>query len=357
MKKELEVARLHLQINRQVNAQLEEHQRQFFLREQLKVIQKELGIIKDDKESDVDEFRARLEKCTVPEAAMKKIDDELHKLSMLELGSPEYAVTRNYLDWATSVPWGVSSDDKLDIEHARTTLDKHHDGLDDVKERIVEFLAVGSYKGEISGSILLLVGPPGVGKTSIGKSIAEALGRKFYRFSLGGMRDEAEIKGHRRTYIGAMPGKMVQALKDVEVSNPVIMLDEIDKIGASYQGDPASALLEVLDPEQNKEFLDHYLDLRLDLSKVLFVCTANQLDSIPGPLLDRMDTIRLSGYITEEKVAIARNHLWPKCLERAGVKKSKLKISNPALRHIIEGYARESGVRNLEKNLNKIVRT
>ena len=356
LKKELEVARLHLQINRQVNAQLEEHQRQFFLREQLKVIQKELGIIKDDKESDVDEFRARLEKCTVPEAAMKKIDDELHKLSMLELGSPEYAVTRNYLDWATSVPWGVSSDDKLDIEHARTTLDKHHDGLDDVKERIVEFLAVGSYKGEISGSILLLVGPPGVGKTSIGKSIAEALGRKFYRFSLGGMRDEAEIKGHRRTYIGAMPGKMVQALKDVEVSNPVIMLDEIDKIGASYQGDPASALLEVLDPEQNKEFLDHYLDLRLDLSKVLFVCTANQLDSIPGPLLDRMDTIRLSGYITEEKVAIARNHLWPKCLERAGVKKSKLKISNPALRHIIEGYARESGVRNLEKNLNKIVR-
>lgn len=356
LKKELEVARLHLQINRQVNAQLEEHQRQFFLREQLKVIQKELGITKDDKESDVDEFRARLENRTVPETAMKKIDDELHKLSMLELGSPEYAVTRNYLDWATAVPWGVTSEDKLDIEHARTTLDKYHDGLDDVKERIVEFLAVGSYKGEISGSILLLVGPPGVGKTSIGKSIAEALGRKFYRFSLGGMRDEAEIKGHRRTYIGAMPGKMVQALKDVEVSNPVIMLDEIDKIGASYQGDPASALLEVLDPEQNREFLDHYLDLRLDLSKVLFVCTANQIDSIPSPLLDRMDTIRLSGYITEEKIAIARNHLWPKCLSRAGVKKSLLKISNPALRQIIEGYAREAGVRNLEKTLNKIVR-
>tara|TARA_B100000674_G_scaffold61325_1_gene42574 strand:+ start:27730 stop:30126 length:2397 start_codon:yes stop_codon:yes gene_type:complete len=356
LKKELEVARLHLQINRQVNAKLEEHQRNFFLREQLKVIQKELGIAKDDKESDVDEFRARLEKCTVPEAAMKKIEDELHKLSMLEIGSPEYAVTRNYLDWATSVPWGVTSEDMLDIDHARTTLDKHHDGLNDVKDRILEFLAVGTYKGQISGSILLLVGPPGVGKTSIGKSIAEALGRKFYRFSLGGMRDEAEIKGHRRTYIGAMPGKLVQALKDVEVSNPVIMLDEIDKIGASYQGDPASALLEVLDPEQNREFLDHYLDLRLDLSNVLFVCTANQLDSIPSPLLDRMDMIRLSGYITEEKLAIAQNHLWPKCLARAGVKKSLLRVSKPALRNIIEGYAREAGVRNLEKTLNKIVR-
>ncbi|MEZ5508971.1 MAG: endopeptidase La [Gammaproteobacteria bacterium] len=356
LKKELEVARLHMQINKQVNAKLMEHQRNFFLREQLKVIQKELGISKDDKESDADEFRARLQRCKVPPAAMKKIEEELHKLSMLESGSPEYAVTRNYLDWSTSVPWGVFSNDNLDIRHARKVLDKGHDGLDDVKDRIIEFLAVGAYKGEISGSILLLVGPPGVGKTSIGKSIADALGRPFYRFSLGGMRDEAEIKGHRRTYIGAMPGKLVQALKDVEVANPVIMLDEIDKIGASYQGDPASALLEVLDPEQNKEFLDHYLDLRIDLSKVLFVCTANQLDTIPGPLLDRMDVIRLSGYITEEKVAIARNHLWPKALQRAGVKKSLLKISVTALRAIIEGYARESGVRNLEKNLNKIVR-
>ncbi len=356
LKKELEVARLHLQINRQVNAKLEQHQREFFLREQLKIIQKELGIAKDDKESDVDEFRARLKDLDVPKVATKRIDEELHKLSMLETGSPEYAVTRNYLDWATAIPWGVYSDDLLDIDHARLILDKHHSGLMDVKDRIIEFLAVGTFKGQISGSIILLVGPPGVGKTSIGRSIAEALGRKFYRFSLGGMRDEAEIKGHRRTYIGAMPGKIVQALKDVEVSNPVIMLDEIDKVGASYQGDPASALLEVLDPEQNREFLDHYLDLRLDLSNVLFVCTANQLDSIPSPLLDRMDVIRLSGYITEEKVAIAKNHLWPKCLERAGVKKSQLKISLPALRAIIEGYARESGVRNLEKTLNKIVR-
>jgi len=225
-----------------------------------------------------------------------------------------------------------------------------------VKDRIVEFLAVGAMRGEVKGSILLLVGPPGVGKTSIGKSIGEALGREFYRLSLGGMRDEAEIKGHRRTYIGAMPGKLTQALKDAGTSNPVIMLDEIDKLGQSFQGDPASALLEVLDPEQNQDFLDHYLDQRLDLSHCLFVCTANTLDSIPGPLLDRMETIRLSGYITEEKVEIARDHLWPRALERAGVKPSQLKISDSVLRQIADGYAREAGVRNLEKQLNKIIR-
>ena len=225
-----------------------------------------------------------------------------------------------------------------------------------MKDRIVEFLAVGAMRGEVKGSILLLVGPPGVGKTSIGKSIGEALGREFYRLSLGGMRDEAEIKGHRRTYIGAMPGKLTQALKDAGTSNPVIMLDEIDKLGQSFQGDPASALLEVLDPEQNQDFLDHYLDQRLDLSHCLFVCTANTLDSIPGPLLDRMETIRLSGYITEEKVEIARDHLWPRALERAGVKPSQLKISDSVLRQIADGYAREAGVRNLEKQLNKIIR-
>lgn len=356
LKQETEVAKLQNQIDEQVNETIDETQRNFFLREQLKVIQKELGISKDDKESDVDEFRERLEKLKVPDYALKRIEEELHKLSILEVGSPEYGVTRNYLDWATSVPWVLYSEDKLDIHKARKVLDKHHDGLDDVKDRIIEFLAVGAYRGEISGSILLLVGPPGVGKTSIGRSIADALGRKFYRFSLGGMRDEAEIKGHRRTYIGAMPGKFVQALKDVNVSNPVIMLDEIDKLGASFQGDPASALLEVLDPEQNKEFLDHYLDLRIDLSKVLFVCTANQLDTIPSPLLDRMDMIRLSGYITEEKIKIAKHHLWPRALDRAGVKRSKIKINTGALRAIVEGYAREAGVRNLEKNLNKIVR-
>ncbi len=356
LKKELEVARLHVEINASVDSSIDQHQREFFLRQQLKAIQKELGISKDDKTSESEEFQKRLEGKVVPEAAQKRIDEELHKLQLLETGSPEFSVTRNYLDWATSIPWGVYSEDSFDLKLARKTLDRHHSGLEDVKTRILEFLAVGTYKQEISGSIMLLVGPPGVGKTSIGRSVADALGRKFYRFSVGGMRDEAEIKGHRRTYIGALPGKLIQALKDVEVSNPVIMLDEIDKLGASYQGDPASALLEVLDPEQNKEFLDHYLDLRVDLSKVLFICTANQLDSIPAPLLDRMDTIRLSGYITDEKVAIAKNHLWPRVLERHGLKKSQVRISDATLKSIVEGYARESGVRGLDKHLQQIAR-
>ncbi|GGU66859.1 Lon protease [Pseudomonas laurentiana] len=356
LRKEVEVARLQNEISAEVNRQIGEHQREFFLKEQLKVIQQELGLTKDDRSADLEQFKQRLEGKTLPNATQKRIDEELGKLSILETGSPEYAVTRNYLDWATALPWGVYGKDKLDLKHARKVLDLHHAGLDDIKERILEFLAVGAYKGEISGSIVLLVGPPGVGKTSIGKSIAESLGRPFYRFSVGGMRDEAEIKGHRRTYIGAQPGKLVQALKDVGVMNPVIMLDEIDKMGQSYQGDPASALLETLDPEQNVDFLDHYLDLRLDLSKVLFVCTANTLDSIPGPLLDRMEVIRLSGYITEEKVAIAKRHLWPKQLQKAGVAKTSLSITDSALRAVIEGYAREAGVRQLEKQLGKLVR-
>lgn len=356
LRKEVEVAHLQNEISAEVNRQIGEHQREFFLKEQLKVIQQELGLTKDDRSADLEQFKQRLEGKTLPSATQKRIDEELGKLSILETGSPEYAVTRNYLDWATALPWGVYGKDKLDLKHARKVLDLHHAGLDDIKERIVEFLAVGAYKGEISGSIVLLVGPPGVGKTSIGKSIAESLGRPFYRFSVGGMRDEAEIKGHRRTYIGAQPGKLVQALKDVGVMNPVIMLDEIDKMGQSYQGDPASALLETLDPEQNVDFLDHYLDLRLDLSKVLFVCTANTLDSIPGPLLDRMEVIRLSGYITEEKLAIAKRHLWPKQLQKAGVAKTSLGITDSALRAVIEGYAREAGVRQLEKQLGKLVR-
>ena len=356
VRKEQEVAKLQSQISEEVNLKINKHQREFFLKEQLKVIQKELGIAKDDKTAEMEEFQKRMKDRDIPPAAKKKIDEEMNKFSMLEIGSPEFSVTRNYLDWATSVPWGVVSDDNLDLTHARKVLDKDHDGLDDVKDRIIEFLAVGAYKQEVAGSILLLVGPPGVGKTSIGQSVANALGRKFYRFSLGGMRDEAEIKGHRRTYIGALPGKLVQALKEVDVTNPVIMLDEIDKIGASFRGDPASALLEVLDPSQNSEFLDHYLDMRIDLSKVLFVCTANQLDTIPGPLLDRMDTLRLSGYITQEKVAIAKNHLWPKQLQKAGLKKSQLKISDATLKTLVEGYARESGVRHLEKLLARIIR-
>ncbi|MET1080833.1 MAG: endopeptidase La [Pseudomonas sp.] len=356
LRREVEVARLQHELSAEVNQKIGKHQREFFLKEQLKLIQQELGLSKDDRSADSEQFRQRLEGKTLPEQARKRIDEELNKLSILETGSPEYAVTRNYLDWATAIPWGVHGQDKLDLKHAREVLDRHHTGLDDIKARILEFLAVGAYKGEIAGSIVLLVGPPGVGKTSIGKSIAETLGRPFYRFSVGGMRDEAEIKGHRRTYIGALPGKLVQALKEVEVMNPVIMLDEIDKLSSSYQGDPASALLETLDPEQNAEFLDHYLDLRLDLSKVLFVCTANTLDSIPGPLLDRMEVIRLSGYIAEEKLGIAKRHLWPKQLAKAGVEKSRLSLSDAALKALIDGYAREAGVRQLEKQLSKLVR-
>lgn len=356
LRKEIDVAQLQSEISEQVNAQMQERQREFFLREQLKVIQRELGISKDDRESDLDTFRARLDDKTVPERVMESIEEQFDKLSMLETGSPEYGTTRQYLDWLTAMPWGLTSDDKLDLTQARKVLDRDHDGLKDVKERIIEFLAEGTFKGDVGGSILLLVGPPGVGKTSIGRSIAEALGREFFRFSVGGMRDEAEIKGHRRTYIGAMPGKLVQAIKEVGVENPVIMLDEIDKMGQSFQGDPASALLEVLDPEQNVDFLDHYLDVRLDLSKVLFVCTANTLDSIPPALLDRMEQIRLAGYIAEEKLAIARNHLWPKLLERSRIPKKRINLTKAALRQVIEGYAREAGVRQLEKQLHRIVR-
>jgi len=356
IKKELEVARLQSKIRAQVEEKMTKQQREFFLREQLKAIQKELGIAKDDRTADLERYQERTRKLKLPAHAEKKLQEEMNKLAGLEHGSPEYTVTRNYLDWLTSLPWGRLTRDKLDLTRARKILDRDHDGLDDVKERIVEFLAVGAMKGEVAGSILLLVGPPGVGKTSIGRSVARALGRKFYRFSVGGMRDEAEIKGHRRTYIGAMPGKFIQAIKEVESQNPVIMLDEVDKIGASYHGDPASALLEVLDPEQNAEFLDHYLDVRFDLSKVLFICTANQLDSIPAPLLDRMEVIRLAGYLTEEKVAIARHHLWPKQLKKAGLRRGQITITEAAIRHLIEGYAREAGVRQLEQALGKVVR-
>ncbi|MCS6785460.1 MAG: endopeptidase La [Thiobacillaceae bacterium] len=356
VKKELEVARLQTKIRERVEEKLTKQQREFFLRQQLKAIQQELGIAKDDRTADVELYQGRVKKLKLPPHAAKRIDEELNKLSALEHGSPEYTVTRNYLEWLTSLPWGRFTKDKLDLKRARRILDQDHDGLDDVKQRIVEFLAVGAMKGEVAGSILLLVGPPGVGKTSIGRSIARALGRRFYRFSVGGMRDEAEIKGHRRTYIGALPGKFIQAIKEAESQNPVIMLDEVDKIGASYHGDPASALLEVLDPEQNAEFLDHYLDVRFDLSKVLFICTANQLDTIPGPLLDRMEVIRLAGYLTEEKLAIAKHHLWPRQLKKAGLRRGQVSITDAAIRKLIEGYAREAGVRQLEQALGRVVR-
>ncbi|MFU8817384.1 MAG: endopeptidase La [Pseudomonadales bacterium] len=354
--KEVQIAQAQMDIRKHVEAEIQGHQREAFLRQQLKFIQQELGISKDDKTAELELFKSRLESRTVPEAAQRKIDDELRKLALLELGSPEYGVTRNYLDWITSLPWGLHSDDAKDLQAAATVLDRHHEGLEDVKQRILEFLAVGIMKGDVGGSIICMVGPPGVGKTSLGRAIAAALNRKFYRFSVGGMRDEAEIKGHRRTYIGAMPGKLVQALKDTGVANPVIMLDEIDKIGSSFQGDPASALLEVLDPEQNTSFHDHYLDVDMDLSKVLFVCTANQLDTIPGPLLDRMEIIHLSGYLDKEKLGIARKHLLPRQLARAGLKRSDLRIQAPALRRIVEEYAREAGVRKLDKALAQLVR-
>ena len=280
----------------------------------------------------------------------------MNKLRTLENGSAEYQVSRTYLNWLTDLPWGIFSEDNFDLAKARKILDRDHYGLDDVKQRILEFIATIIKRGKVSGSIICLVGPPGVGKTSIGKSIADALGRKFYRFSVGGMRDEAEIKGHRRTYIGAMPGKLIQSLKRTEVANPVIMLDEIDKIGVSYQGDPAAALLEVLDPEQNSDFLDHYLDVRFDLSNILFVTTANQLDTIPRPLLDRMEIIKLSGYIMEEKVEIAKRYLVPKLREEHGLKPSELSVTDSALVSVVDGYAREAGVRSLENQLKKIMR-
>lgn len=353
---ELELAKAQKKIRESVEERMQKQQREFFLKEQLKAIQKELGIAKDDRTAELDKFKERLEPLRLTEQAQRRVDEEMEKLSMLETGSPEYAVTRNYLDWITLLPWGVDSEDNLNLKHARKILDRDHYGLDDVKKRILEFLAVGIKKGEIAGSIILLVGPPGVGKTSIGHSVANALGRRFYRFSVGGIRDEAEIKGHRRTYIGAMPGKFLQAMKEVGTENPVIMLDEIDKVGASYHGDPASALLEVLDPEQNVDFLDHYLDLRFDLSKALFMCTANQLDSIPAPLLDRMEIINLSGYIAEEKLQIAKKYLLPRQIEKAGLKKKDIKLNSATLRAIIDGYARDAGVRRLEKQLGKIVR-
>lgn len=356
LKREVQIATAQMEIRQHVESEMQSHQRKAFLREQLKFIQLELGITKDDRTADVDEFRARLEHKQVPEAVSKRIEDELHKLSLLETGSPEFGITRNYLDWLTDLPWGCYSPDNQDLDAAASTLDASHDGLDDIKDRILEFLAVAIMKGEVSGSILLFVGPPGVGKTSLGRSIADAMGREFFRFSVGGMRDEAEIKGHRRTYVGAMPGKLARALREAGTQNPVIMLDEIDKIGASYQGDPASALLEVLDPEQNDNFHDHYLDVDVDLSRVLFIATANQLDTIPAPLLDRMEIIQLSGYLAEEKLEIARNHLLPRQLQRAGLARSKLSVHKAALRRIIEGYARDAGVRRLEKALGAIVR-
>lgn len=356
LQKTIDVSSIQQKIQRSVDYKMDEQQRVFFLKEQLKVIEEELGISKDDKTAEIDKFIDRLEFLKVPAHANEAIEESLDKLSYLEIGSPEYAVTRNYLDWLTILPWGVSSKDRLNLPLAKKVLNQHHYGMDDVKNRILEFVSVAKLKGGIDGSIILLVGPPGVGKTSIGRAIAESLNREFFRFSVGGMRDEAEIKGHRRTYIGAMPGKLIQSLKQTKTDNPLIMLDEVDKILASYAGDPSSTLLEVLDPEQNNKFLDHYLDISFDLSKVVFVCTANDMYSIPGPLRDRMEIIEVSGYIAEEKLEISKRYLVPKQIEKNGLSNMKVNISDASLMKVIEGYSREAGVRSLEKNISKILR-
>ncbi|MGN1281434.1 MAG: endopeptidase La [Succinivibrio sp.] len=355
IKKELKAAKLQDTIRSSVNDRLTKRQKEYVLKEQLKEIQKALGS-RADSYTEADEFIARMKKLTPPEAIKKRFDKEIKKLNMLDTSSPEYGVTRNYIDVLTSIPWGKTSKEEVDIAKARVILDEDHEGLKDVKDRIIEFLALGALKGSTNGSILLFVGPPGVGKTSIGKSIAKSLNRPFYRLSLGGVGDDSVIKGHRKTYIGAMPGKFVQALRETGVMNPVIMLDEIDKLTKSYQGDPAASLLETLDPEQNNTFMDNYLDERLDLSKCLFICTANTTDTIPDALLDRMDPIRLSGYISSEKLAIAKKHLIPRGLEKAHMKKSQLKLSDAVLKKIIEEYARESGMRSTERAIDKIIR-
>lgn len=356
LKKELDISLLQNSINQKIDASINKTQKDFFLREQLKTIKKELGIEREDKVGDREKFEARLKERIIPPDVMKVIQDEMEKLSALEVQSSEYGVVRNYLDWLTITPWGVESPDSHDIVQAEKTLEDDHYGLEDVKQRILELIGVGKLAGSVKGSIICLVGPPGVGKTSIGKSIARALNRKFYRLSVGGMRDEAEIKGHRRTYIGTMPGKVIQALKYCQTMNPVIMLDEVDKMGQSYHGDPASALLEVLDPEQNVDFLDHYLDVRCDLSNVMFIVTANVLDTIPEPLLDRMDVLRLSGYIMEEKLEIAKKYLIPRNRKVSGLKASQVSFSNESLKSIVNGYAREAGVRTLEGAIKSILR-
>ncbi len=354
--RELNLAKVQRKIRESIEEKVSEQQRRFFLQEQLKAIQKELGLLQDPREKEIAEFEARAKKLKFTQEAKKAFAEELEKLRTLDPGSPEFAVSRNYLDWLTSLPWGRFVRDRTSIRRARRVLDKSHAGLADVKERILEFIAVGARRREIGGSIILFVGPPGVGKTSLGRAIAEAVGRPFFRFSVGGMRDEAEIKGHRRTYIGAMPGKIIQALKRVGAANPVIMIDEVDKIGADFRGDPASALLEVLDPEQNRDFLDHYLDVRFDLSRVLFLLTANQLDTIPPPLLDRVEILHLPGYLPDEKVQIARRHLWPRLLAEHGLGKDDVRITDGALRALIANYAREPGVRRLEQLLRRILR-
>jgi ATP-dependent Lon protease len=366
-----EVLEIGQKIQNEARSEIDKVQREYFLREQLKAIQRELGE-SDEQQAEVEEFRQKIEAAVMPEEAGKMARRELERLSRLPTAAAEYGVIRTYLDWLVSMPWSVATPDNLDVAHARQVLDQDHYGLEDVKERILEFLAVRKLRQERAGElqeqwtdeihrlregvILCFVGPPGVGKTSLGRSIARAMGRKFIRISLGGMRDEAEIRGHRRTYIGAMPGRIIQALRRVESKNPVFMLDEVDKLVFDFHGDPASALLEVLDPEQNAEFRDHYLEVPYDLSQVMFITTGNLLEPIPGPLRDRMEIISLTGYTEREKIAIAQGYLIPRQVRENGLRLDEVDFSLPALQKIIRAYTREAGVRNLEREIGSVCR-
>jgi ATP-dependent Lon protease len=355
LNRELEVVELGSKIQSQVQSEMEKGQREYFLRQQLKAIQDELGE-GDAEQAEVNELRERLAELELPEDVRKAVDREVARLEKLPSAAAEYGVIRTYLDWIATLPWNKTTQDNLDLVRAREILDEDHYDLEKVKERIIEHLAVSKLRNDAAGQILCFVGPPGVGKTSLGQSIARTLERKFTRISVGGVRDEAEIRGHRRTYIGAMPGTIIRAIRDAESNNPVMLIDEIDKMGADFRGDPASAMLEVLDPEQNKHFRDHYLDLPFDLSKVLFICTANQVETIPPPLLDRMDVIHLSGYTDEEKFGIARKYLVPKQLKAHGLTAEHIAISDKALKLVISEYTREAGVRNLERRIADLCR-
>ncbi len=353
--RELEVVALGSKIQSQVQSELDKGQREYFLRSQLKAIQEELGEA-DEVQAEVNELREQLAAIDLPEEARKQSDRELARLERLQPAMAEWGVIRGYLEWIAALPWDTATEDNLDLAHARAVLDEDHYDIDQVKDRILEFLAVRRLKPDARGSILCFVGPPGVGKTSLGRSIARALGRRFERLSVGGVRDEAEIRGHRRTYIGAMPGTIVRALRDAGANNPLLMIDEIDKMGADFRGDPSSAMLEVLDPEQNHSFRDHYLDLPFDLSNVMFVTTANTLDTVPGPLRDRMEVIQLAGYSEEEKLEIAKRYLVPRQIERNGLSRARIAFSDSGLKTIVADYTREAGVRQLEREIGSICR-
>ncbi|MFA6366065.1 MAG: endopeptidase La [Candidatus Hydrogenedentales bacterium] len=356
IKKEQELLRIQKKVQAEINEKIEKSQREYFLKEELKTIKQELGLPSDAKSSDYQKFKAKIDSFKFEGEVKEQVEQELEKFNLMDPSASEYIVTRNWLDLICSLPWTTGLSNDFDMVKAQETLEADHYGLKDVKDRIVEYLAVRKLKKDSKGSILCLVGPPGVGKTSVGRSIARAMGKQFFRFSVGGMRDEAEIKGHRRTYVGALPGKIIQGLKISKSKDPVFMIDEIDKMGVSYQGDPSSALLEALDPEQNFSFRDHYLDLPFDISNIFFITTANTLDTIPRPLIDRMEIIQIPGYVDSEKLEIARHYLVPKSLEKNGLKKSDVRYTRDSLLHIAEAYAREAGVRNFEKSLDKIHR-